>query len=213
MPLARYKNLAAERKEAILRSAAHEFADKGYERASLNRMISEAGLSKGTFYYYFEDKADLFVTVLRVKLPSETWIEESGLMETAEPEAFWRALKALEVRKYAYLGRYPAVARLAAAAGGLTASHLENESLAAYVEERVTEVRTTFEHGRRLEAVRSDLPMPLLLKLWMGIGRSLGEWIFEDWELLSQIERAERGDVALKTLRRVVGPSSQEVAV
>ena len=53
MPLARYKNLAAERKEAILRAAAHEFAEKGYERASLNRMIKEAGLSERNLLLLF----------------------------------------------------------------------------------------------------------------------------------------------------------------
>ena len=203
MPLARYKNLAAERKEAILRAAAHEFAEKGYERASLNRMISEAGLSKGTFYYYFEDKADLFVTVLREKLPSETWMAEIGLMETAGPEAFWKALKELEFRKYAYLGQYPEVARLAEAAQGLTASHFENASLAVYAEERVAEVRSIFDFGRSIDAVRSDLPMPLLLTLWTGLERSLSEWIFQDWEVLSQLERQQRGDVAVDTFRRV----------
>ena len=203
MPLARYKNLAAERKEAILRAAAYEFAEKGYERASLNRMIKEAGLSKGTFYYYFEDKADLFVTVMRVKLPSEAWITESGLMETQDPTAFWAALKALEVGKYAYLGQYPDVARLAEALGGLAASNLENASLAAYAEERVAEVKAMLEYGRRIAAVRGDLPMPLLIKLWTGVERSLSEWIFQDWEVLSQLERQQRGDVAVDTFYRV----------
>lgn len=212
MPLARYKNLAAERKQAILRAAEHEFAEKGFEGASLNRMIAEAGISKGSFYYYFEDKADLFVTVLRVKLPSAAWISEAGLFDASEPEAFWRSLKALELRKYGYLGAYPSVARLAEALASLAASYSENASLETYVQERVGEIRAIFEHGRTLGAVRSDLPMPLLLNLWTGIARSLSEWIFQDWEVLSQIEREQRGDVALETLRRVVGVSSQEVA-
>ena len=210
MPLARYKNLAAERKDAILRAAAHEFAEKGYERASLNRMIKEAGLSKGTFYYYFEDKADLFVTVLRVKLPWEAWSEEAGLMETSDLVTFWEAFKALEVRKYAYLGEYPDIARLAKALGTLTDSHYENASLKDYLDDRGAGLRGVLGHGRRVGAIRSDVPMQLLLSLSEGIGRSLNEWIFEDWDVLSQVERTERGEVALETIRRVLSVSGGE---
>ena len=211
MPLARYKNLAVERKQAILRAAEHEFAEKGYERASLNRMIKDAGLSKGTFYYYFEDKADLFVTVLRVKLPWEAWVSESGLLAAAEPDAFWGSLEGLEKQKYAYLGQYPSIARLSEALAGLSASHFENASLAAYAKERLTEARGIVEHGRRIEAVRRDLPMQLLLNLWTGIARSLSEWIFEDWEALSQMEREQRAKIAFETLQRVIGVSGQGV--
>ena len=212
MPLARYKNLAVERKEAILRAAAHEFAEKGYERASLNRMIKEAGLSKGTFYYYFEDKADLFVTVLRGKLPWETWLSESRLLDSDDASSFWRCLRALELRKYTYLGQYPDIARLVDAAFGLTASHFDNASLADYLQERMVEIRGMIDHGRRVGAVRRDLPLELLLNLWEGIARSLSEWIFKDWDVLSQAERAHRGDVALETLRRVVGVIGEESA-
>lgn len=212
MPLARYKNLAAERKEAILRAAAHEFADKGYERASLNRMIKDAGLSKGSFYYYFEDKADLFVTVLRVKLPSEAWLSESGVLGSEDETAFWRCLCELELRKYTYLGQYPDIARLVDALGSLTSVHFENASFALYLEERESDIRGIIEHGREVGAVRRDLPLELLLNLWEGIARSLNEWIFKDWDVLSQAERAHRGDVALATLRRVLGVLGEESA-
>ena len=212
MPLARYKNLAAERKEAILRAAAHEFAEKGYERASLNRMIKEAGLSKGTFYYYFEDKADLFVTVLRGKLPWEVWLSESGLLGSDDETSFWRCLRALDLRKYAYLGQYSDIARLVDTAHDLTASHFDNPSLADYVAEREAETRRVIEHGRRVGAVRGDLPLQLLLNLWAGIARSLSEWIFKDWHVLSQVERSQRGDIAFETVQRVIGVAGQEVA-
>ena len=184
---------------------------RGYERASLNRMIKDAGLSKGTFYYYFEDKADLFVTVLRVKLPWEAWVSESGLLAAAEPDAFWGSLEGLEKQKYAYLGQYPSIARLSEALAGLSDSHFENASLAAYAKERLTEARGIVEHGRRIEAVRRDLPMQLLLNLWTGIARSLSEWIFEDWEALSQMEREQRAKIAFETLQRVIGVSGQGV--
>ncbi|HVE87468.1 MAG TPA: helix-turn-helix domain-containing protein [Myxococcales bacterium] len=64
MPRPRYERAAPELKTAILSAARKEFARAGYEGASLNRILDAAGLSKGAFYYYFDDKADLAATVL-----------------------------------------------------------------------------------------------------------------------------------------------------
>src|SRR3954467_846977 len=64
MPRPRYERAAPELKTAILSAARKELARAGYEGASLNRILEEAGLSKGAFYYYFDDKDDLVATVL-----------------------------------------------------------------------------------------------------------------------------------------------------
>ena len=45
--------------------AAREFGEHGFEGASLNHILAEAGVSKGAAYYYFEGKADLFAAAAR----------------------------------------------------------------------------------------------------------------------------------------------------
>lgn len=52
------------RKTAILNAAEIVFAKSGYEHASLNEIGKLAEFSRQTLYQYFEDKADLFLTVL-----------------------------------------------------------------------------------------------------------------------------------------------------
>lgn len=37
-----------------------EFADKGYEHASTNRIVKQAGIGKGMLFYYFNSKKDLY---------------------------------------------------------------------------------------------------------------------------------------------------------
>lgn len=44
----------------ILDGAKRCFMSLGFEAASMNEITAEAGVSKGTLYVYFEDKADLF---------------------------------------------------------------------------------------------------------------------------------------------------------
>ena len=54
--------------QAILRAALDEFAAHGFHDASLNRVIDAAGISKGSMYYYFDGKEDLYAHVTRVEL-------------------------------------------------------------------------------------------------------------------------------------------------
>ncbi|MCM1565212.1 MAG: TetR/AcrR family transcriptional regulator [Dehalobacter sp.] len=53
-----------ERKTEVLEAALNEFTAKSYQDASLNTIIKNAGISKGTFYYHFEDKQALYLYLL-----------------------------------------------------------------------------------------------------------------------------------------------------
>lgn len=65
MPFSRFEKLAPEKREHLLDVAAREFAIYGFADASINRILEQAQMSKGATYYYFEDKVDLFCTVVR----------------------------------------------------------------------------------------------------------------------------------------------------
>ncbi len=55
------KAMDEERVAAIVDAAIEEFNQKTYSKASLNNILKMAGISKGSFYYNFENKADLYV--------------------------------------------------------------------------------------------------------------------------------------------------------
>ncbi len=40
-----------------------EFATHGYARASTNRIVEQSGMARGSLYYHFKDKEDLFRTI------------------------------------------------------------------------------------------------------------------------------------------------------
>ncbi len=54
------EELAARRREEILRHAITHFARDGYERADVGAIAADIGCSKGTLYRYFTNKSDLF---------------------------------------------------------------------------------------------------------------------------------------------------------
>ncbi len=49
-----------ETRKKLLSSAMKEFYEKGYTKASLRNICKEAGVTTGALYFFFEDKDDLF---------------------------------------------------------------------------------------------------------------------------------------------------------
>lgn len=60
VPSATFFHLPAEKRERLLAAARREFARVAYEEASINRIIRDAGIPRGSFYMYFAHKEDLF---------------------------------------------------------------------------------------------------------------------------------------------------------
>ena len=51
-------------REKILQSAVQLFLGEGYEATSVNDICKHAGVSKGSFYHYFETKQVLFLSLM-----------------------------------------------------------------------------------------------------------------------------------------------------
>lgn len=66
MPKQTFLNLPEEKRKVIIDAAIEEFAEYGLENASTNRIVANSGISKGSFYQYFEDKQDVFMHLLKV---------------------------------------------------------------------------------------------------------------------------------------------------
>jgi AcrR family transcriptional regulator len=49
-----------ERRSQILEHAARLFGDRGYHETSISDIIASAGIARGTFYLYFENKRGIF---------------------------------------------------------------------------------------------------------------------------------------------------------
>jgi AcrR family transcriptional regulator len=50
----------AERRHHILLAAREVFAKRGYHQATIDDIVAEAGVARGTYYLYFEDKRAVF---------------------------------------------------------------------------------------------------------------------------------------------------------
>ena len=64
MPSDTFAKLPAKKKKAIFSAAVEEFAARSFSQASINQVVRTAGISRGSFYQYFQDKEDLYMYVL-----------------------------------------------------------------------------------------------------------------------------------------------------
>ena len=56
--------ISEETKTRLLQAATEEFAEYGYERSSLRRICKNAEVTTGALYFFFQDKEDLFQSVI-----------------------------------------------------------------------------------------------------------------------------------------------------
>jgi AcrR family transcriptional regulator len=57
-------DVSAERRAQIIEAALACFTRKGYNNTTMDDIVAESGLSKGSLYWYFESKDDLFAAAI-----------------------------------------------------------------------------------------------------------------------------------------------------
>lgn len=110
-PYKTFQNLSASKQHRIIGAAIDEFGKKGYAGASINSLVDQLGIAKGSIYQYFGDKKGLFVFVFttctemvkdRLKLLRE---------QTARDDLFSRLEKSLSAG-ITFLQQHPHIYKL-----------------------------------------------------------------------------------------------------
>ena len=68
------------RKQELLNIAYRMFIEKGYENTSVDDIITEAGIAKGTYYYYFESKEATLEAVIEMMIEKAENVAKAALM-------------------------------------------------------------------------------------------------------------------------------------
>lgn len=60
MPKQTFYNLPIEKQMLLLKASKEEFSKNLFTEVSINKIIKDCGISRGSFYMYFDDKEDLY---------------------------------------------------------------------------------------------------------------------------------------------------------
>ncbi|MBU6427678.1 MAG: TetR/AcrR family transcriptional regulator [Cyanobacteria bacterium REEB65] len=193
MPTKRYEKLSSDTRRRILDAARAEFVANGYDEASVNRIALAAEIHKGSLYYYFEDKADLFLTVVREA--STEMLESMGLGDldrvlAEPPKDFWEFLSRTTAQKVAFALHHPDVVKL------MTEAYVGARSgrLPAFQEllqQSIATLRALIMMGQAAGEVRADLAADLIVDVLYALTDVMNRPLLEDPALLDRYAPTE----------------------
>ncbi len=205
MPRPRFKKLPAEKRDRILEAAAKEFTAHGYEGASMNKMLDDAGISKGAAYYYFDDKADLYATTV-LHYGQEVIANTLFDPDRLTAENFWDEVAALYRQQFTSYAERPWVFGVVKSGGSSAVEMLEQGPLAELWTQAQFLMVQLLRRGRELGAIRADLPEDLLLSLLVAVDDAHDRWLAARWSELTPADLEEAAARISETLRRLLTP-------
>ncbi|MBE2197225.1 MAG: TetR/AcrR family transcriptional regulator [Anaerolinea sp.] len=205
MPRPRFDKLPPEKRERILEAAAREFATCGYAQASLNHILETAGISKGAAYYYFDDKADVYLTAVRHY--GHTVLAAIDLdVSTLTAANFWTAVADLYHQQFAAFADRPWVLGLLKTSGPNADALAADEQLAALMQEVGQMMAALLQQGQALGVVRADLPDELLAAVVTAVDDAHDRWLFGRATALTAAELQSAAAQISDLLRRLLTP-------
>jgi AcrR family transcriptional regulator len=169
MPLTRFESLNGSLKTRILDVSKQEFAVHGYEGASYNKIIQKIDISKGSMYYYFENKEDLFITsfIDEARSTGMMIFEPTEFSQLDDDEAYWNSIEELMSKRWKDSLQHPRLMALVNQVASLGSEHpivsklnSECEGLIEY-----NDLKAILDHGVRIGAVRGDVPFDVLTRM------------------------------------------------
>jgi len=205
MPRPRFYRMPAERRDRLLHQAAREFGEHGFDGASLNHILESAGVSKGSAYYYFDDKADLFAAVV-----AHYWEHAIANVDLdparLDARTFWDRLEAMARTAFQRSVETPWMSGVARAVWTLPPRTREVGPLAEVFERSRAFMQGVLARGQELGVVDTTLPLGLLMALLLAVDEAADRWMGTHLESLGS-EEAERVHRALfAAFRRMAEP-------
>lgn len=99
------KTHETQKHHLIVSAAAARFAKQGYKKTTIDEIVEQAGISKGLFYHYFNNKRELYIHIYEdyVRILSQSIREKVDLNETD----FLKRLKQIAHLRIDFIARYP----------------------------------------------------------------------------------------------------------
>lgn len=100
-----------ERRQQILIAALEAFSAKGYDKTSMDEIVQVSGLSKGTLYWYFKSKNEIFAAIIAMTAEQFVGLSDD-MFEVAQELSPPDALRMLLSRMAAQVEQNPRFAAL-----------------------------------------------------------------------------------------------------
>ena len=176
----REQNRVAYR-DAILEAAERVFAERGFAGARMSDVAAEAGMATGTLYNYFENKDEIFRSLIHAHGEHLMWRMAALHEEETEPRA---RVEAMVRACFDYLEQHQAAYAVFVELGGVSESSLGRfcgSEIAARYGEYVALFTRAIADAARAGCVRRDVPAPELGSFLTGaMNGVVRAWLVSD---------------------------------
>lgn len=126
----KFMNLDPEKRDRILNAAMEEFARSGFDRASTNEIVKEAGISKGLLFHYFTNKKRLYLFLYDYssELGTKQFYEK---LDMTVPDFFDRLRQTMHLKLEMH-DQYPAMFKFFESVYTETSSEVKDELAARF---------------------------------------------------------------------------------
>lgn len=153
-----------EHNEKLFQAAIDEFAANGYDQASINTILTNAGMSKGQFYYHFENKQGLYFALIETMIAQKQAFMQKVVKPEDLQQDFFSVLAAQIQYGLAFAEQYPQI-------DAFSTSFLKEQGKPMYA---AVLARFNFDNNAGLNQLieaayaqgefREDLPLPFIQK-------------------------------------------------
>ena len=107
MPKEMFNKISKDKQEIFLNAAIDEFTTKSFENTSVNSIVKKAGISRGSFYNYFNDIEELFNFIF-TKVKNDRFIYANEILKECNKDyfVFIKELFAHDYDSFKSKGRY-----------------------------------------------------------------------------------------------------------
>lgn len=161
-------------------------------------------MSKGAAYYYFEDKVDLFLTVVQYCSTRLHLLDQTVDPAQLDAATFWSTFADLHRQPLLRSYEQPWLFGALKAAGRLPPEAHERAPLARFAEQIHAYVMTFVKRGQSLGVIRTDLSDNLLFAWLQSLDSASDDWLLAHWTELKQEDIATISDKTVEAMRRAV---------
>lgn len=216
-PSKTFGNLEPAKRERVIEAAVEEFGERGFEAASVNRMVSRLGIAKGSIFKYFGSKQALFRFVFG-HAAAEFAASLRQVRDSSTDQDFFERIRASLAAGLRFIDARPGLYRLYLRAVSQEDFPLRGSLLAEARAQSAKYLRRLVDDGLARGELRPDLdPDWAVFFLDAAMDRFLQAYAVEHMDAGCGLHRADprtlerRLGQLVDTLRRGLGATPVEV--
>jgi len=188
MPKDTFFNLPDDKRERVIAAAMDEFASRSYHKARVTAIADKAGIAKGSFYQYFEDKKDLFKYIIELSVNKKLEYINHDMMVNKEKYSFFKLLREIYLSGIRFARENP---RLVSIGNHLINNkELQQEIWGDFKGQTTEFFQQLLEEGLARGELDPVIDTELVARLLTGLNYSLTDIIYKDGRI--EVDNLER---------------------